>query len=143
MNLDKIAMDLAELLPNLDSKTRPIVQQSGELSSSLMNRVLLTLILKGPLTMKGIAGELSIAKQQLTPIINKLIELHMVERKCVSKDRRQITIIITTVGEDYISIFHSKIAQIIKEKLKGMKEEDLAELESALVVFYKFIREVL
>ncbi|MEA4923697.1 MAG: MarR family transcriptional regulator [Syntrophomonadaceae bacterium] len=88
---------------------------------------------RGPLPMSEIAAELKISKQQLTPLIGKLIDNGMVIRRADSQDRRIIVIEISETGKDAFEHLKLKIKKNIIAKLANLPEEDLQELNNLLL----------
>jgi DNA-binding MarR family transcriptional regulator len=92
-----------------------------------------TLHRQGPLPMSEIAAEMKISKQQLTPLIGKLIDSNMVIRKINEQDRRIVLIEITEVGKRSFEEVKIKIKRTITEKLAVLPQEDLEELNNILI----------
>jgi DNA-binding MarR family transcriptional regulator len=83
--------------------------------------------------MSEIAAEMKISKQQLTPLIGKLIDSGMVIRRADSQDRRIIFIEINEEGKNAFEDLRSKIKKNITEKLAVLPEADLQELNNILI----------
>lgn len=83
--------------------------------------------------MSEIAAEMKISKQQLTPLIGKLINGGMVIRKADSQDRRIILIEISEEGKNAFEHLRLMIKTNITEKLAILPEEGLQELNGLLL----------
>lgn len=92
---------------------------------SILNRL-------GSLSMVELAGEMRISKQQLTPLIGKLIEAGLVVRKQDEKDRRVIRIELTDNGVQTVNELKTEIKNAFTEKLAVLSEQELAELGQML-----------
>jgi DNA-binding MarR family transcriptional regulator len=94
---------------------------------------------QGPLPISELANELKISKQQITPLICKLIDSGLVARKADEHDRRIVRIEITGTGRDTVEELVAEIKQAFVTKLKVLPDADLDELEQIL----RRIREIL
>lgn len=82
--------------------------------------------------MSELAGELKISKQQLTPLIAKLIDNHMAVRIPDEHDRRVVKIEMTPEGRLAYQRIGAEIKQNLMNRLKKIPEADLLELEQLL-----------
>jgi len=99
-----------------------------------------TLYHRGPLPMSEIAAELKISKQQLTPLIGKLIKSDMVVRRNDEQDRRIILIEITEAGKRSFEELRVMVKSTITEKLSVLPEEDLHELHNILIRLQEILK---
>lgn len=83
--------------------------------------------------MSEIAAEMKISKQQLTPLIGKLIDNDMVSRRADSQDRRIILIDISEAGKEYYENLRLMIKRNITEKLQILPEDEVQELNELLL----------
>src|SRR5665648_396476 len=101
-NIDAAAMELSELLPLLQQKLiKPFEQLSKELLTS---------------------------KQQMTPIVDKLIKQKFVARKYNKVDRRVINISLSLSGKRYIEILKMGIFDMLRNKFHSLNDDDLGNL---------------
>jgi DNA-binding MarR family transcriptional regulator len=93
--------------------------------------VLRMLETKGPLPMSAIGRHLAVAKQNMTKLIDKLINQGLVERRNDPKDRRVVNIVITEKGT--VSLKENRLAlkKIIRKNLSELGSEDIRSLDSA------------
>ena len=121
---------------------RPAEQDTRmHLSHTQFNAVLI-LQGKGFLPMTELAAELKISKQQLTPIVGKLIAHGLVIRKTDDHDRRIVYIEITDTGRKMHEKIMAKIKVGINDKLKALTAADLAELQPLLVRIQMIINKI-
>jgi DNA-binding MarR family transcriptional regulator len=131
-DIDKTAMELAELLPLLQKKLiKPFEQLSKSKLSPMKFYVLFILEDKGNLSMTELSNELSISKQQMTPVVDKLIESGFIVRRHNEIDRRIITISLTSSGKKFIEELKMGIFDMLKNKLYGLNADDLNYLYKA------------
>ena len=86
---------------------------------------------KGPLPMSVIGKRLTIAKQNMTTLIDKLMNDGLVERRNDTSDRRVINIVITERGTNFLRESRSALKKIIKKNLSELGNEDVKSLDSA------------
>lgn len=94
---------------------------------------------KGSLSMSEMAQEMKISKQQLTPLVYKLINHGFLIRKADENDRRVVRIEVTESGRSMYEELLPAIKIALMEKLKKLPGEELGELEQML----KRIQEIL
>ncbi len=130
--IDSAAKGLAELLPLLQQKLiKPFEQLSKNKISPMQFQVLFTLEEKGDLSMTELSNELLVSKQQMTPVVDKLIIRGFVERKHNEVDRRVIKISLSFSGKQHIEKLKMDIFDMLKNKIKGLSDEDLSDLNKA------------
>lgn len=86
---------------------------------------------KGPLPVSAIGKRLTIAKQNMTPLIDKLMDDGLVERRNDTSDRRVIHIVITERGTSFLRESRLALKKIIKANLAELGREDIRSLDSA------------
>jgi len=132
-NLENVAEKFLSLLGHIrDNYFKPAEQITRSRLSPAQFYAISILYRKVSLTMSELAAEMKISKQQLTPIIAKLIDNHLVIRKTDERDRRIILIAITESG---MSAYKALIAQIksnFTEKLSELSDQELDELEKTV-----------
>jgi len=97
---------------------------------------------KGPLPMTELASEMKISKQQLTPLICKLIDADMVVRSTDDNDRRIVRIEMTEIGRTAFKELGAEIKQYFRDKLRALPEQDLEELEQILTRTREILKSV-
>ncbi|WP_294370822.1 MarR family winged helix-turn-helix transcriptional regulator [uncultured Clostridium sp.] len=79
-----------------------------------------------------IAKKLNISKSNMTPIIDKLIELDLVNRYSDNKDRRILRVELTPKAKKLFEAFKSSAKKSLKNKLSTLSDEDLTSLSESL-----------
>ncbi|WP_192902750.1 MarR family winged helix-turn-helix transcriptional regulator [Pelotomaculum propionicicum] len=87
---------------------------------------------KGSMSMSEMAKEMKISKQQLTPIVYKLISHGLLVRKTDENDRRVVRIEVTEKGRSMYEKLLPAIKMSLVEKFKKLPAEELAELDQML-----------
>ena len=89
---------------------------------------------RGPLPVSAIGKQLFIAKQNMTTLIDRLMNDRLVERKNDATDRRVINIMITEKGERFLEERRLDLKKIVRENLLKLSDKDIGSLHSAFRV---------
>lgn len=131
--LEKVPAELLALLGYVrDEYFRPAEQITRSRLSPGQFHTLSTLGRKGGLPMSELAAELKISKQQLTPMIAKMIDNRLVVRKTDAHDRRIVLIEISAAGRSTIETLMAEIKRNFTEKMRQIPEIELEELEQMI-----------
>lgn len=140
---NEIAKKLSELMPLFARKfMRPLEQHTKNFISPLHMHLMNILSEKELFTMTELSNEMNISKQQMTPIIDKLVDSGFVQREHDSIDRRSINISLTSVGLDLLVNFNNDITNIMKSKIECLDKNDLNSLRYALDDLYRIIYKI-
>lgn len=143
MDYRQTAETLFYLIPLLEKNfVRPVMQQSKLTLSSAQIRVLATLRDKKVTTMTALAKELVMSKQQMTPIVDKLVTENLVKREPDIQDRRIIHIVLTADGCEMLETCKTETLAILQEKLSGLDDKDLVALHTALSDLYAVVYKI-
>lgn len=96
--------------------------------SPLQMHTLFTLSCEGQLSMSELAKQILVSKQQLTPIIDKLIDLELAIREHDLKDRRNVTIRLSEKGHAFIDDRRHDLAVMISELIQPLPDSDIDAL---------------
>ena len=102
--------------------------------ASLKNQtyhILRILEIKGPLPVSAIGTQLFIAKQNMTTLIDRLMDDGLVERKNDASDRRIVNIVITEKGRRFLRERRLGLKNVVRENLSKLSDEDIESLHSA------------
>jgi len=94
--------------------------------------IIKTLNEEGTRHIAEIGEKLQIPKPQMTHLIDKLEDLHIVTRQAYSADRRIINLTLTDKGKRIIEELDRVIKETIKGKLSFLSEDELRELSLSL-----------
>ncbi len=142
-NIDAAAMELSELLPLLQQKLiKPFEQLSKSKLSPMQFHVLFILEEQGDLSMTELSNKLLTSKQQMTPIVDKLITHRFVERKHNVLDRRIIKISLSLSGKRYIEKMKIDIFDMLKNKFQSLNDDDLGNLYKTFVEIKSIINKL-
>lgn len=86
----------------------------------------------GTVTMSELGKRAKMPKQQVTKIVNRLIEYELAERVYDSEDRRFVKIRITRKADEYAKHFPKEADKYFTELFEKMEKSDAAEFIGAL-----------
>jgi DNA-binding MarR family transcriptional regulator len=139
-NTDAIAMEFSKLLPIFQQKLiKPFEQLAKSRISPMQFYVMFILEEKGDLSMSLLSHELLTSKQQMTPIIDKLIEYGFVEREHDKTDRRVVKITLSSSGRQFLDKQRVEIFDMLKSKIQNLGSEDLSALYRAFLEIRRVI----
>lgn len=132
MSYIKTAEMLFQLIPTIDIKfIRPVSLHFKPQHTPIQLHILT--IAKGKkATMTELSTETLLSKQQMTPIIDKLVAENLVQREYDALDRRIIRISITPAGLQLLEQTKDQAIKLLQDKIKRLDEQDLASLTNSL-----------
>ena len=142
LTLDRVAKNLTGLMPEFKMLFKPIEKFSKNLSSPLQVHAMFMLHKKKICTMTELSNCINVSKQQLTPIIDKLISNGYVDRHHDENDRRTVKISLTIEGHAYLKTLKANIHEMTKEQLSNLSNEDLITLDKALNDVYNILHKM-
>lgn len=86
----------------------------------------------GEINMSSLSSEMKMPKQNMTKIINKLIELNFVQRIKSEKDKRMINIKLTTKGENFLLEDNKINSENITEEINKLGEKEVDKFYKAI-----------
>ena len=87
---------------------------------------------KGTLHVAEIGERLQIAKAQMTHLIDKLVELDMVERNVDTADRRTINIKLTDRAMAFLEEHESSVINAMRDNMASLTDTELESLSDSL-----------
>ena len=87
---------------------------------------------EGTLHVAEIGERLQIAKAQMTHLIDKLVELNMVERNVDTADRRTINITLTDRARTFLEEHESNVMDAVRENMATLTDKELETLSDSL-----------
>jgi DNA-binding MarR family transcriptional regulator len=87
---------------------------------------------EGTLHVSEIGDKLQIARAQMTKLIDKLVNLNIVERIPDKSDRRTLNISLTGQGLNLLNEHQNRVIYAVREILSSLSGEDLEALSRSL-----------
>ena len=128
-----IAQRIMEVMPLLKRRLThlgDIPQANGMPLSHI--QVLSMLSETGAMTVSEISARFGIAKPNITPLVDRLIELKLVARARESSDRRVVRVVILDAGRQKLREIQSALDENVRDWASGIPSEDLTDLSQAL-----------
>lgn len=102
-----------------------------------LNQFLILQVLSndGPTTMHDLSAILLLSKQQMTPLIEKLVRLDMISREPMPNDRRFTVVSLTPHGQSIVDAFNEQLRQRVESGLRTLPDEDIKQLSVSGVQF--------
>lgn len=130
----KAARSLLQFLPYMHEKfLNPMERLAVHRMSKLQFFALMMLYRKGPQGMSDLASAMQVSKQQLTPLIDRIFEQKLAERRSDPEDRRVIRIEISQTGKDLIDEMMKQNLHTLADRLTVLPAEELVELDTMMV----------
>ncbi|KJD47165.1 MarR family winged helix-turn-helix transcriptional regulator [Paenibacillus terrae] len=83
-------------------------------------------------TVSDLSKQLNVSRPNMTPLLDKLVELGLADRQSCDSDRRVVNVAITEEGDAFCEqVFHA-FSNKIQERLVLLPEEDLLHLGETL-----------
>lgn len=117
-----------KLMPNYKQRilTPPLYQ--GKKLSFLQHTSIMILHDKSPLTLNQLSELNNIAKQQMSKIVESLIELDLVNRVIDPNNHRQVLLSLSENGQNFIHELQNERYNFLKRILSKYTEEELISL---------------
>jgi DNA-binding MarR family transcriptional regulator len=94
---------------------------------------------EGTLHVAEIGEKLQIAKAQMTHLIDRLVELGLVERQMCAADRRTLNIALTERGRKLMEEHEANLVEAVREYMASLTDADMETLSESL----KNLRDIL
>ncbi|RED58070.1 MarR family transcriptional regulator [Cohnella lupini] len=133
--MDTISESFVTVVPLLKKKlfrTFPIDNMPYQLSRSNLE-VLFALYESRTSTVSELSNLMHISRPNMTPLVDKLVQHELVDRRTSNEDRRVIQIRITDAGDRLCKEMHERLMNQIKSKLDSLEHDDLIELQKCMV----------
>jgi DNA-binding MarR family transcriptional regulator len=134
---EKVAKDLLSMPPLIFRRIRSKLNRNTENEytvniTTLHVEIMMLLEDEGSLHLAEIGEKLLIAKAHMTQLINKLVELELVERTLDPSDRRIINISLTQLGLRVLKEHERSIMSSILESISSLTPLELQDLSASL-----------
>jgi DNA-binding MarR family transcriptional regulator len=135
--LDRITADLLSVPPlifrGVRRKLLKIALVDIDVDISPLHFEIMALLKEaGTLHVAEIGERLQIARAQMTHLIDKLVDLGIVERQMDTADRRMTNIVLTSKGKTTIEEHDSSLRKAIRETLSCLTDKELEDLSDSL-----------
>lgn len=140
LEIKKIQGTLLDVLPVWNYKIeKPFKQLLDEGVSLEMYYCIRILQWHGSLTMSELASLVKMPKQQMTKMVNRLVEQEFAKRIYDPSDRRIIKIELTDNAQKYIDRFLTQDAECFQKLLEQMSETDRSDFMQAITTLMRIL----
>jgi len=131
--IDSVAQNLFLALPIFRKRLlhMDVIQREFNVPLSHV-QVMAMLNDNGSMNVSEISRRLGIAKPNITPLIDRLIEDRYVERKRDENDRRMVNVNICPLGVSRLQEIRAKMREIVGEWANALNSSELRELNESL-----------
>ena len=112
-----------------------------DLNKTHMKTLMIIYIENNPYMTK-VCYHMNMEKGSLTPVIDRLIQLKLVERRRSSEDRRKVNLHLTEVGLSLVQANLHRARRHILEKLKHLPEEEIQRFKKALLDLHEIAQKL-
>ena len=135
--LERVALDLLSIPPLIFRGIRKKVIKTAladiDVDITPLHFEIMTLLEEaGTLHIAEIGERLQIARAQMTHLIDKLVDLNIVERKMDIADRRIINITLTGRGRVFLKEHKNRLVRTTIETMCQLPDEELKDLANML-----------
>lgn len=135
--LDSVAFDLFSTLPlvhrSISRKLiKTVVTSFKEDIAPPHFQIMKLLEEAGTLHVAEIGERLQIARPQMTHLIDRLVDLDIVERETNEEDRRMLNIRLKDKGKSIVKARDKQVINATREALSGLTDDELKQLSMSL-----------
>jgi len=135
--LERVAVDLLSIPPRIFRGIRRKLIKTAlaniDMDVTPLHFEIMALLKEaGTLHVAEIGERLQIARAQMTHLIDKLVDLNIVERKMDIADRRTINITLTGQGRVFLEEHKDRLMSITIETMSRLTDEELEDLSNTL-----------
>lgn len=132
---------LFQAWPLMRRKLLPSSAQQAEFGMPLSHvQVLVMLDHRGSLSITEISQSFGIAKPNITPLVDRLIEEGLVMRERNSADRRVVNVVICERGRERLADIYRDLCDNLFDWTRTLSSEDMAAFNGALETIVRLLR---
>ena len=138
--VDSVSAALVEMLPLLPKRlvrTDALLREHGMPFSQVQ---ILVLLAQGPMSIGEISGKLSIAKPNITPLVDNLRSQGFVERVRDAADHRIVNVCLLPEGEAKLQEIQADVKEQVAAWPGEYSRSEIKELNNALATLMRFAR---
>jgi DNA-binding MarR family transcriptional regulator len=141
--VDRIAQNIFGVLPLLRKRLLHMDTIQTEHGIPLSHVQVLSMLNEtGSMSVSEISRRLGIAKPNITPLVDRLIEVGLVDRQRDTIDRRVVNVVIQPAGQEKLKAIRSTIVDQVMEWSQTISAEDFQDLSEALATITRVLTTV-
>lgn len=131
--IDSISQNIFTVLPLLRKRLLHMDAIQGEHGIPLSHVQVLSMLSEtGSMSVTEISQRLGIAKPNITPLVDRLIEEKLVDRIRDTQDRRVVNVVIMDAGREKLAAIRSSIGDQVQDWAQNVPAADFRELGESL-----------
>ena len=131
--IDSVAQNMFHVLPLLRKRLLNMGVVQAEHGIPLSHVQVLAMLNDGKtMSVSDISHRLGIAKPNITPLVDRLLDLGLVQRQRDTNDRRVVNVLITEEGTRKLNDIQNTIAGQVRQQADHLTAADFKELTEAL-----------
>ena len=139
----RIAKDIFEVVPMLRKRLFRLDSVQAEHGIPLSHvQVLAMLSQQTSMSVSEISRKLGIAKPNITPLVDRLISVGLVNRLRDNEDRRVVNVVILEAGRAKLKAIQESICEQVEDWGESISSDDFAKLADALSTITRIMGEV-
>jgi len=141
--IDRIAQNIFGVLPLLRKRLLHMDTIQSEHGIPLSHVQVLSMLNEtGSMSVSEISRRLGIAKPNITPLVDRLIDAGLVDRQRDTVDRRVVNVVIQPAGQEKLTTIRSTIVDQVLEWSQTISPDDFQELADALATITRVLTTV-
>lgn len=141
--VEKIAQNIFGVLPLLRKRLLHMDTIQSEHGIPLSHVQVLSMLNEtGSMSVSEISRRLGIAKPNITPLVDRLIEVGLVDRIRDTVDRRVVNVVILPAGQEKLKAIRTTIAEQVQEWGQNVSADDFQDLSDALTTITRVLTSV-
>lgn len=141
--IESISQNIFSVMPLLRKRLlhMDIIQSEHGIPLSHV-QVLSMLNETGSISVSEISYRLGIAKPNITPLVDRLIEEHLVDRIRDTQDRRVVNVVILDSGREKLAAIRATIGDQVQEWAQNISAADFRELADSLASLTRILSQI-
>lgn len=141
--IESISQNIFSVMPLLRKRLLHTDVIQAEHGIPLSHVQVLTMLNEtGSMSVSEISSRLGIAKPNITPLVDRLIESALVDRIRDTNDRRVVNIVILEAGREKLSAIRQTIGRQVQEWGVNMSAVEFKELSDALQCLTRILSQI-
>lgn len=131
--IDAVAQNMFHVMPLIKKRLLHMDMVQKEHGTPLSHvQVLAMLQDAGTMSVSEISRRLGIAKPNITPLVDRLIESHYVDRIRDAQDRRVVNIVILDEGREKLKCIHETVSNQVRSWAEALTAPEFRSLAESL-----------
>lgn len=141
--IESISQNIFTVLPLLRKRLLHMDVIQGEHGIPLSHVQVLSMLSEtGSMSVSEISQRLGIAKPNITPLVDRLIDEKLVDRIRDTQDRRVVNVVILEAGREKLSALRSSIGEQVQDWAQNISAADFRELADSLASLTRILTQI-